>query len=79
MKKLILSVFTLALSYAFTTNQSYAQLSQGGTPYTFQNVAQPKSSLPAQTLMKPDVTNLLAVDATNDALGNRIALVSIFQ
>jgi PKD repeat protein len=69
MKKLILSVFTLALSYAFTTNQSYAQLSEGGTPYTFQNVAQPKSAITTQNYQKPIISNLLADDAVNDALG----------
>jgi PKD repeat protein len=64
----------LGVAIGLSGSVAFAQLSEGGTPYSFTHNVQQKSSLPAINLMKPDVEALSTMDAVNDALGkpNRV-------
>ncbi|MCB9195585.1 MAG: PKD domain-containing protein [Flavobacteriales bacterium] len=66
MRKTTKRFLSLSLSLLLGLS-SFAQLSQGGLPYTFANAAQPKSTIQERQLPKPDLTVVSAVDAINDA------------
>lgn len=66
MKRFTKSILALGLS-ALLGITGYAQLSKGGTPYSFANVAQPKSSVQMQQLPALDMSVISNVDVFNDA------------
>ncbi len=53
----------------FVGLSSYAQLSQGGIPYSKTVAVQPKSIVATETLQKPDFSVIDTEDIMNDALG----------
>jgi PKD repeat protein len=65
MKKMTKRILSFGLGILLGTS-SFAQLSQGGTPYTFANTAQPKNMIQTKQLPAPDMVALSAVDAIND-------------
>jgi lysyl endopeptidase len=69
MKLIYRQLLALGIAFGLSSSISYAQLSEGGVPYSFTHNVQQKSTLPAVGLMKPDVDALLTMDAVNDALG----------
>lgn len=65
MKKITKRILSFGFGVLLATS-GFAQLSQGGTPYTFANNAQPKSSIQLKQLPAPDMVTVGAVDAVND-------------
>jgi PKD repeat protein len=65
-RQLIALCIALGISSASVV---FAQLSEGGIPYSFTHNVQQKSALSVVNLMKPDVDALSTMDAINDALG----------
>lgn len=66
MKKLTKRILSLSLGVLLAAS-GYAQLSKGGTPYSFANNTQPKSAIQMKQLPAPDMVSVSAVDAINDA------------
>ncbi len=64
MKKVLKKAIALAMLVGLTYS-SQAQKSQGGSPFSFANAVQTKSSLQKEVLQKPDVSALAVVDAQN--------------
>lgn len=66
MKKLTKRILSLSLGVLLAAS-GFAQLSKGGTPYSFANNAQPKSAIQMKQLPAPDMVSVSAVDVINDA------------
>lgn len=66
MKKLTKRILSLGLGVLLATS-GFAQLSKGGTPYSFTNTSQPKSAIEVKQLPSPDMVTVSAADAVNDA------------
>jgi len=64
MKKVLKHLFAVTLLVGLSYS-SQAQKSQGGTPFSYTNTVQAKSSLQKEVLQKPDVNALAIVDAQN--------------
>ena len=67
MKNFTKQILSIALCFVLGAT-SYAQLSQGGIPYSKTHSVQAKSGLPNQVLPKPDMAAVSQVDAVNDAM-----------
>lgn len=65
MKKITKRILSLGLGIMLGAS-SFAQLSKGGTPYTFMNTAQPKSAIQVKQLPAPDMVTVAANDLIND-------------
>lgn len=65
MKKLTKRFLSLGLGVLLATT-GFAQLSKGGTPYSFANTSQPKSIIETKQLSAPDMVMVSAEDAVND-------------
>ncbi len=65
MKKMTKKILSFGLGVLLATS-SFAQLSKGGTPYTFTNASQPKSAIQMKQLPAPDMVTVAATDAVND-------------
>ncbi|CAG5085238.1 beta strand repeat-containing protein [Parvicella tangerina] len=65
MKKITKRILSIGLGVLLGTS-AFAQLSKGGTPYTFNNATQPKSAIQLKQLPGPDMVTVAATDAIND-------------
>lgn len=65
MKKMTKKVLSFGLGILLGTT-SFAQLSKGGSPYSFANTTQPKSTIQMKQLPAPDMIAISAADAIND-------------
>lgn len=65
MKKITKGILAVGLGILLGTS-TFAQISKGGTPYSFANNTQPKSAIQMKHLASPDMIAVNAVDAVND-------------